>query len=257
MTLYNGNYHKSLPYLVILLVFAAQAASAQPGSAILTVPKTTDFTVTGDGSNANWAKAAWTNLTQRDKGTLATQQWDVSALPGNDIQYATAVKILYSDNGVYCLFRCEDSLITATHKSDNAELYNEDVVEVFLKPDADAPVYFEYELSPLNFELPLLIQNNEGKFAGWLPYMYKGGNRVQHAVAMGAKNNVNRFTWTAEMFIPYVLIAPIKNVPPQKGTQWRANFYRIDYDRNPVYTSWQLTRRSYHDPEKFGILQFD
>ena len=232
-------------------------AVAQSAGAVLTVPRTADFTITGDGRNANWEKTSWTSLTQRDKATLATRQWDVSALPGNDIQYATAVKILYSDKGVYCLFRCEDSVITATHKADNAELYNEDVVEVFLQPDGAAPVYFEYELSPLNFELPLLIQNNEGKFAGWLPFMYKGENRVQHAVSMGAKNKANRFTWTAEMFIPYVLIAPIKNVPPQKGTQWRANFYRIDYDRNPVYTSWQLTRRSYHDPEKFGTLLFE
>ncbi|HRH61460.1 MAG TPA: carbohydrate-binding family 9-like protein, partial [Chitinophagaceae bacterium] len=66
-----------------------------------------------------------------------------------------------------------------------------------------------------------------------------------------------RFSWTAEMFIPYPLVAPMKNVPPQKGTQWRANFYRIDYDRNPVYSSWQLTRMSYHDPEKFGVLVFE
>lgn len=246
--------------LVTLLLFhcCSICVFAQTANNMLHIKHTNDFFITGDGSNANWQAAKWNIITQHDKKTLAQNNWDVSSLPDKDIQYKTEFKILYSDSGIYCLFRCEDSVVTATHKADFTELYNEDVVEVFLQPDAIAPVYFEYELSPLNFELPLLIQNNEGRFAAWLPYMYQGERRVQHAVHTGDTNEkTNRFTWTAEMFIPYTLIAPMKNVPPQKGMQWRANFYRIDYDRNPVYSSWQLTKQSYHDPEKFGVLVFE
>lgn len=242
---------------LLLLCMILVSSYAQTGS-IIKAQYTDHFSFNGDGSSKNWEKAQWNNLVQRDKKTLEQNQWDVSGLPGNDIQYQTQFKILYSSNGFYCLFRSEDSLITATHKADFAELYNEDVVEVFLKPDIDAPIYFEYELSPLNFELPLLIQNNEGGFAAWLPYMYMGDHKVTHAVHLGGKDaKTNRFAWTAEIFIPYSLLAPIKNVPPQKGTKWRANFYRIDYDRNPVYSSWQLTRKSYHDPEKFGTIVFE
>lgn len=245
----------SLFFLMWLMVVSLHA---QKGSDILKVKHTDDFDVTGDGSNKNWDATEWNTITQRNKNTLQQNQWDVTGLPEMDIQYQTQFKILYSANGFYCLFRCEDSMITATFKEDFAKLFNEDVVEVFLKPDIDAPVYFEYEISPLNFELPLLIQNNEGKFAAWLPYGYGGDNKTKHAVHIEEKDQKsNRFIWTAEIFIPYALIAPIKNVPPQKGTQWRANFYRIDYDRNPVYSSWQLTRRSYHDPEKFGTIVFE
>jgi hypothetical protein len=50
-------------------------------------------------------------------------------------------------------------------------------------------------------------------------------------------------------FISFELLEPLNNVPAKKGRQWRANFYRIDYDRNPVYSGWQLTRESFHDPE--------
>ena len=36
------------------------------------------------------------------------------------------------------------------------DLWNEDVFEVFLWTDERYPVYFEYEISPLNHELPIL-----------------------------------------------------------------------------------------------------
>jgi hypothetical protein len=68
------------------------------------------------------------------------------------------------------LFRCEDSIIAATLKNDYLNLYDEDVVEVFLRPDTSLPVYFEYELSPLNFELPILILDKQGKMMGWQPW---------------------------------------------------------------------------------------
>ena len=48
--------------------------------------------------------------------------------------------------------------------ADNLDIYNEDVVEVFLWTDESTPLYFEYELSPLNYELPIIVPNNEGDF---------------------------------------------------------------------------------------------
>jgi len=41
-----------------------------------------------------------------------------------------------------------------------------------------------------------------------------------------------------------------------KGTRWRANFYRIDYDNNVSEWSWQPTRTNFHDYERFGTLLF-
>jgi hypothetical protein len=61
-----------------------------------------------------------------------------------------------------------------------------------------------------------------------------------------------------EFFIPFALYAPLKNVPPKKGTQWRANFYRIDYDEGQILYTWQPVRKeSFHDYERFGTLLFD
>jgi len=230
------------------------------GDTIVKVKFTTDFSITGNGSAANWEEANWNNITQRSDKTLQNESWNIPPerlmmeAPSNN----TYFKILYSKKGIYCLYKCEDSLITATLKEDFSSLYNEDVIEAFFRPDTTIPVYFEYELSPLNYELPLLILNNKGKFMGWKPFRYEGARRTIHATSVGKKNETeNRITWTAEFFIPFALLESMGNTSPKKGTQWRANFYRIDYDRFPVYSSWQLTRKGFHDPEKFGILEFE
>jgi hypothetical protein len=251
--------------MVILLLFVLLHSQVigQPGTPtknLLIVKSTSDFTVTGDGSAANWTQASWNNLQQHGSSTLQKANWKVSAQNSVNasVHYNTSFKVLYSNKGIYCLFRCEDSLVTATLKEDYLNLFLEDVVEVFIRPDTSMPTYFEYELSPLNYELPIMIINNKGKIMGWRPWQYEGDKRTKHAVKISEKDaTTNRITWTAEMFIPYNLLMPMNNVPPKKGTQWRANFYRIDYDRSPIYFGWQLTRRSFHDPERFGILQFE
>jgi hypothetical protein len=162
---------------------------------------------------------------------------------------------LYSDSGIYCLFKCDDHKITATLKGDFLDLYNEDVVEVFFWTDEKMPVYFEYELSPLNYELPILVPNNKGDFFGWRPWHYEGERKTRHATHINGADEIT--SWTAEFFIPFALLKPMQNVPPKKGTQWRANFYRIDYDSGTSEWSWQKTRTNFHDYEKFGYIVFE
>jgi len=116
---------------------------------------------------------------------------------------------------------------------DFLDLWNEDVFEFFLWPDERYPVYFEYEISPLGYELPIIIPNFGGRFLGWRPWHYEGARKTQKATAVtgGAKRSGARVTgWKAEVFVPYELLKPLQSVPPQPGTRWRANFYRVDYD---------------------------
>ena len=247
-----------LKILLLSLLYIPSALNAQHD--VLRVKKTTDFTVNGKGTAKNWEQAEWNVITPRDSKTLQQNNWSIPPNKMNSLteQYKTSFKVLYTDKGVYCLYKCEDSTITATLKGDYLNLYDEDVVEAFFWPDTTLPIYFEYELSPLNYELPILIVNNKGKAMGWKPWQYEGDKKTIHAISKTDVSSTNKhFTWYAEFFVPYSLLGTLGNIPPQKGTQWRANFYRIDYDHTPVYSSWQLTRNSYHDPERFGILQFD
>lgn len=212
----------------------------------LRVRSTEDFEVNGEGSAEAWKKTEWQPLHRRGEKGHA---------------YKTRIKVLYSPKGLYVLMDAEDQKITAAMTEDFQDLWKEDVFEVFLWPDERDALYFEYEISPLNVELPILIPNLGGKFLGWRPWHYEGGRKIRKATATAGgprKSGATVTGWKAEVFVPHALLAPLRNVPPKSGARWRANFYRVDYDEGTT-TSWDWARvgASFHEFAKFGALVFE
>jgi hypothetical protein len=211
----------------------------------LSVTPTEDFELTGDGSAPAWERAQWVPLHRRGAGGLA---------------YETRARLLYSATGLYVLMDGADARITATMREDFLDLWNEDVFEVFLWTDEAYPVYFEYEISPLGYELPILIPNFQGTFLGWRPWHYEGDRRTRRATTVlgGPRASGATITgWRAEVFIPWALLKPLQGVPPKPGSRWRANFYRIDYDGGSASAwAWAPVGGSFHEFQRFGILRF-
>jgi hypothetical protein len=210
-----------------------------------TVTRVDDFELDGRGSAPAWNAAPWLAILPI-MGTSTV---------------GTRAKILYSQTGIYCLFDCEDHLLACTNLRDNDALWNEDVVEAFFWPEESQHLYLEYELSPLGVELPLLVSNSGDAFMGWLPWQYTGDRRVRRATAVrgGAKAPGAAVTgWSAEFFIPFMLLTGLRNVPPAPGTRWRANFYRIDYDKSEqTLFAWATSiNNSFHDLQQFGAIAF-
>lgn len=236
--------------LLFICLFADSLRAQADLPAVIAVKKTNDFTINGAGSNKNWQQTSWVDLPLRDTS-------DKTAL------WATKMKILYSDSGLYVLFSCQDSILTATIASDFKKLWEEDVVEIFLWPETDSPSYFEYELSPLNFELPLLVTNINGDLTRWRPYLYKGDHSRQtmhKTTAFGGPKQSNAVIkkWKAEIFIPFKLLRPLIEAPPEPGSRWKANFYRVDYDgKMPGKYEWQPVNKTFHEIDKFGFIVFE
>jgi len=205
-----------------------------------TVNRTDDFEVDGTGAAPAWQSAAWLPVAPIDR-------FDT---------HATRAKLLYSARGLYGLFDCADDRIACTDLRDGDDLWTEDVVELFLWPDESQRVYFEYELSPLGRELPLLVSNAAGTFMGWSPWHYDGDRRVRRATAV--RGRAATTGWSAEFFVPFALLRGLANVPPIPGTRWRANLCRIDHDAgSPRLFSWATgITTSFHAIEKFGTLTF-
>jgi len=241
-------------WLNLLLIFCISlftsnaksfAQDKVPESGSIVVKRCSDFDVTGDGTSMEWEKTEWLDLVTRGPEVA---------------DYQTKTKVLYSETGIYFLFDCKDKKLTSTMQADNLNLWEEDVVEVFLWTDEDYPVYFEYELSPLNYELPIIVPNFNGKFLGWLPWKYYGDKRTMHATSStgGEKKSGGSVSgWIAEFFIPYRLLEPLNNVPPISGTKWRANMYRIDRDSAALAFNWQKTNRTFHEYKNFGTFVFE
>jgi hypothetical protein len=237
-------------WVVVLTSAACRAAAPQRRDSAenlpeTTVPATEDFALTGDGSAPAWERAGWVPLARRGDAGL---------------EYETRVRLLYSRTGLYILMDGTDARITATMTEDFLDLWNEDVFEAFLWTDESYPVYFEYEISPLGYELPILVPNFEGRFLGWRPWHYEGERRTRRATtALGGPREPGAAitAWRAEVFIPWALLRPLEGVPPQPGSRWRANFYRIDYDgEQPTAWYWAPVSGTFHEFRRFGILHF-
>lgn len=161
--------------------------------------------------------------------------------------------------GIYFRFLCRDERLTCTIQEDMSSLYLEDVAEVFLWPREELPVYFEYELSPLDRELCLLVCNT-GDYYGWTPFEYTGARRTRHyARAEGGKAAPlsGCAGWQCGAFLPFALLEGLCT-PPRPGDRWRANFYRIDYDGDgPTHFAWDPdTHKEFHQFRRFGGLLF-
>src|SRR5258708_15384975 len=100
-------------------VFNMQLRAQTDDSTILAINHTKDFMITGDGTADSWKSETWVILPKHE---------------GKGPAYETKMKILYSDSGIYCLYYCQDSLLTSTLRQDFSDLYDEDVVEGFFWP---------------------------------------------------------------------------------------------------------------------------
>ena len=237
-----------LPVLLLsAMVFAVVIPAGGTGKAdrIYEVPKVEDFEITGSGGAVAWEKAAWGEMKREGKDGLT---------------YFSRFKAVYSSKGLYFFMSGSDELLSATMQKDFMDLFLEDVFEVFLWPDESRPLYFEYEISPLNRELPLLVTNISNRIMGWLPWHYSGDRKVRKKTGViGNKLEPGAAIkgWSAEFFIPFKLLEPLLNSVPKKGDRWRANFYRVDYDGGKT-TKWEWSSVSgdFHRPRDFGTLLF-
>ncbi|HZK96637.1 MAG TPA: carbohydrate-binding family 9-like protein [Prolixibacteraceae bacterium] len=233
---------------LVICLGSINSASAEnpPAAQPLLVKKGPDFSITGNGSNSEWDKATWNKLIKLD--------------PEGE-EYPTRFKILYSGKGIYLLFEGKDNKITTKFDKDFDNLFNGYVFEVFFHPDPKMPLYFEYEINPLNKELVLIIPNLNGKIHGWIPWHYENDRRVVKQVNIeGGKMEAGGTikSWNAELFFPYELFNPLSNVPPVSGTIWNANFYRLDYDSGKmVKWAWMPINQSFHEFEKFKPIKFE
>jgi hypothetical protein len=240
---------KHLYYLVLLafslvpgIISAHDRPAESQADSVIPVIHCSDFVLQGDGSEPAWDHAEWFTMNQQ-----------VPISP-----YTTRFKIMYSDSGLYCLYQCVDHNITSTLQGDFLDLWHEDVVEAFFWTDERIPVYFEYELSPKNYELVLMVPNYDGNFYGWRPWHYEGKRMTRHAVNIdtGKDDPSKKNSWTAEFFIPYALLKPVITGIPTQGKCWRANFYRIDYDNGQAEWYWLPVPGTFHDYKRFGTLEF-
>jgi hypothetical protein len=139
----------------------------------------------------------------------------------------------------------------------DAALWTEEVVEVFLDPDGDGRNYAELEINPDNVVVDLLIPapgiGSGQERLGWDIEGLQTAVRVQPGQG-----------WTVEIAIPWASLARTGvTAAPKPGDRWRVGLYRIerpdgpeDPETNRQYLAWSRTERHFHEPDRFGVIEF-
>jgi alpha-galactosidase len=201
-----------------------------------------DFTVNGDLGKTSWRNAEWI-------------KFDHDAYGGSRYPQAeTAVAALWTEQSIYFAFRCSYSTLNIYEGEDTTkerwELWNRDVVEIFLNPQPHRLThYYEFEVAPNNQWIDLEIDQSKSPF-----YDPNWDSGFKHATRV----NVESHNWTCEMCIP-VCSMGVRHL--REGDTWRLNFFRFDGpgdDSQRRSMSWVAIPggNTFHTPTRFGLIAF-
>ena len=166
-------------------------------------------------------------------------------------KHRTEVRSRWTNGNLYLLYTCDYDELTLkpnpTTTAETNELWNWDVAEAFLGPDHnDIKRYKEFQVSPQGEWVDLDIDRSGQKRGAGVKW--DSGFEVKARVDKAAGK------WYGEMKIPFKALDIDQ---PTNGREIRAGMFRCA-GANPdrKYISWQRTEaRSFHVPEKFGILR--
>ncbi len=164
---------------------------------------------------------------------------------------ATRVRTLQDAGRWRILFEADAHAPWATLTARDAQLWTEEVVEVFIDPVGDGMGYFEVEINPLGAVVDLVLRRTA---SGWRKdFAWNVAGLASHARRTPEG-------WVAELSIPFNALGP-EDVPPP-GARWRVNFLRIDRPDGPgserrELSAWSPTgMANFHRHERFGAVEF-
>lgn len=173
-------------------------------------------------------------------------------------------KMIWNDSYLYVAFYCQDITLWATLTERDAQLYREDVVEVFIDADGDGVKYLQIDVNPLNaiFDLWLTKPWDEGG-SGHSEWDMNDMLAAVNLEGTIENNSDEDDRWTCEMAFPFsamVFAAENMSYPPEAGDEWKFNLYRFNMESTDdplgIATGWSQTSGGQHEPENFGTILF-
>lgn len=225
---------------------SARKPAGEPPKRYVVRKITSEIEIDGKGDEAAWKEAAST-------GPF------VETRAGRSSPVRTEAKLLYDDKNLYVLFLNADSDIWSTIKKKDAALWTQEVVEIMIDPDGDGATYVELQVSPNGTIFDAYLPRRRQAQTGWDSSM-KAEVRVEGT--LNERDDQDK-GWTVEIALPlksaFGRTQPAGDIPPEVGTVWRANMFRMDFPkgkpRRAVAWSPPLTG-DFHTLDRFGALVF-
>lgn len=259
---------KKTPILFLLILLSFASIAQQVPRYYMCYKSPTEINVDGKLKVEEWGDAPWTDHFVDIEG-------DKKAAP----KYKTRAKMLWDKNYFYVAAELEEPNIWAKLVKRDAVIFYDNDFEVFIDPQGDNHLYYEFEMNALNtvWDLLLIKPYRDGAPAvnGWHISGLKSGVEI-----FGTVNNPSDKDkkWTVEIAFPWKILkecAPGQR-KPLAGEQWRVNFSRVNWDMDVVDDEYVKpvnpeTGKNYpeynwvwsaqgaiamHQPETWGYVQF-
>ena len=181
---------------------------------------------------------------------------------GNPVSPTRAsARFLWDGKDLFVAMTARDRDVGSTLKGRDARLWEEDVLELFIKPLESSLLYYEFEFSPTNQIFDAYFVKRGTPLDQATPW--NSGLRVAVAVD-GTLNNPEDDDrgWTVELALPLADLHHAGNSVPQPGEAWKAAVCRYDYDgrwERPLNTATAPVndKGGFHEYEVYGPLQFE
>jgi len=186
-----------------------------------------------------WKNAMWANDFE-----------DIQGAGQKKPKFKTKFKLIWDNEFLYIgAFLQEPNLWASQVKRDDI-VYRDHDFEIFLDPNNDGENYFEFEINALGTLMDLKMTK---------PYK-KGGTYSLNWNAEGTKsavycdgtlnNNTDKDKgWYVEMAIPFkALQLPNRNFLPLQDQPWRINFSRVEWNVEPMNTTYTKVLGSNNKP---------
>lgn len=197
-----------------------------------------DFSIT-DTSNSSWKSAA---------KVLVTTSWNGTTVAAGR-QFET--RMLWSETSLYVRFEANQSEpLVVNENPDIAQktmrLWDRDVCELFLAPDASEPRrYAEFEIAPTGEWLDLMVDWTKSEPRDW-----------DYLSQMESAARIESGKVTMAIQIPWSAFGG----KPEAGDVWLGNIFRqVGSGETRGYLAWSPTMTpepQFHVPEKFGEFIF-
>jgi len=203
-----------------------------------------------------WEKPAW-----RQAKTIRLKNF-LGDIPTS--RSRVKARVIYDENNIYVIFMVKERDVRCTERGYNGKVWEDSCVEFFFSPDSANPTqYFNLEV---NCCKSILFRYNIIPRKEFQNIPEEDIKKIEVANTLSgtinSRNSRKKVKWTVEYRIPFVVLQKYSTITqPQKGTKWKANFYKIaEKSAYPHYMSWAMVSNAivdFHTPQYFGNLYFD
>lgn len=167
-------------------------------------------------------------------------------------------RVMWDTEALYVGLSARDTDIWSTITERDGDLWNEEVLEVYLDPQGDGANYIEVQVNPLGTVFDAIFPAPTNRDLPAARALNVEGMEVGHYVNGTLDDRDRRDNrWTAELRIPWSGLPDFEG-PPADGTVISANFYRYDRpaDGRVLTAAWSPVHGgSFHQPDKFGRIR--